>query len=464
LDAEDPTWFQQSPTPYDAPLTFGGWNQSKLLGSQIAKLLTTNGDMIARSNIIKTTIESKQAAKPPPMKIVIHSSPFRRCTETSVGIAAGILQHHLAAAKPPGTQGVPIDGRSIPESVDTTLDDSHLGKPLLRVDAFLGEWLSPDYFKDITPPPSSPLMVLSAKAELLADDDVEFIQPTPSSIGFFPGGWTTTTQTEQQSSAATYDGDMTLDLSTTLSRHRSNSYGQVDAINADDMPSNPSYAASPSDPIPRGYVAHARSACLEVDRNWDSSREPAGFGTGGEFGEEWSAMHDRFNKGLRNLIAWYGEDLPESGLDSGPYSLREQDDGSMLVVILVTHNTGCNALLRALTNRPVLIDVAQASLTVAVRKPDPLDGSLDIDPARIYDVKIRASIEHLSAPFPPLQYGNHPAGVKGLWTLDQPRRPGEHGPLLKDDELPSIQVQKKPGLWEGHHQLTKRRWTTSTSR
>jgi broad specificity phosphatase PhoE len=445
LDAEDPNWYQQSPTPYDAPLTFGGWNQSKLLGSRIADLLTTG-----RNSIIN---ESKQAARQP-VRIVIHSSPFQRCTQTAVGIAAGILQHDRAAAKTSATHG--DHGRSIPE-VDDTVDDSPLGKPLLRIDAFLGEWLSLDYFRDITPPPSSPLMVLSAKADLLADDDVEFIQPSPLSIGNFPGGWTTTTQTDQ------HDDAMSLDLNTTLSRHRSNSYGQVDAIDADDIQTNPSYAASPSDPIPRGYVAHARSTCLEVDRNWDSSRETAGFGTGGEFGEEWSAMHDRLNAGICKLIAWYGEHLPEAGLDSAldPTTLREEDDDALLVVILVTHNTGCNALLRALTNRPVLIDVDQASLTVAARTSDTLDHSSDIDPARLYRLKIRASTDHLHKPFRPLQYGKETGGIKGLWTLRRQIELGSSQQTVSD--APSTHVQRPPGLWETHH-LTKRRWTTSTNK
>jgi broad specificity phosphatase PhoE len=416
-------------------LTFGGWNQSKLLGSRIADLLTTG-----RKSIIS---EPKQAARRP-VRIVIHSSPFQRCIQTSVGIAAGILQHDRAAAKTAATHG--DLARSTPES---TLEDSPLGKPLLRVDAFLGEWLSPDYFRDITPPPSSPLMVLSAKADLLADDDVEFIQPTPSSVGNFPGGWTTTTQTDQ------HDDAMSLELTTTLSRHRSNSYGQVDAIDADDMPTNPSYATSPSDPIPRGYVVHARSTCLELDRNWDSSREPASFGTGGEFGEEWSAMHDRLGTGICKLIAWYREHVPEAGPDPA----TTEDDNALLVIILVTHNTGCNALLRALTNRPVLIDVDQASLTVAVRKSDTVDDSSNVDPERLYSLKIRASTDHLKEPIRPLPFGTEGGGIKGLWTL---RRQVESASSQQSvGGALSVEAHNAPSLWQGHH-LTKRRWTTST--
>jgi hypothetical protein len=49
-------------------------------------------------------------------------------------------------------------------------------KSTIRVDAFLGEWLSPDYFESITPPPSSIMMVASAKADLLRREDYSHLQ------------------------------------------------------------------------------------------------------------------------------------------------------------------------------------------------------------------------------------------------------------------------------------------------
>ena len=62
-------------------------------------------------------------------------------------------------------------------------------KILLRIDAFLGEWLSPDYYEDITPPPNSTLMVAGAKADLLRRGDNLQAQPDASSSkGHFPGG------------------------------------------------------------------------------------------------------------------------------------------------------------------------------------------------------------------------------------------------------------------------------------
>ncbi|KAI3486832.1 hypothetical protein L1887_49537 [Cichorium endivia] len=44
------------------------------------------------------------------------------------------------------------------------------------------------------------------------------------------------------------------------------------------VPPTPSYAVSTSDHIPRGYVAHARNATVNVDYQWDSSRYPQNWG------------------------------------------------------------------------------------------------------------------------------------------------------------------------------------------
>jgi hypothetical protein len=75
---------------------------------------------------------------------------------------------------------------------------------------------------------------------------------------------------------------------------------------------------------------------------------------------------------------------------------------------LVTHAAGCNALVGALTNQPVLIDFGQASLTMAVRKyADHLGlsktttqsgqgkSSLEFGLSEEYEVKTLASSDHL---------------------------------------------------------------------
>ncbi|KAK3062277.1 hypothetical protein LTR53_019447, partial [Teratosphaeriaceae sp. CCFEE 6253] len=50
----------------------------------------------------------------------------------------------------------------------------------VRVDAFLGEWLNPEYFDQITPPPPSPMMVATAKAELMDHQTVDIFTPSLS--------------------------------------------------------------------------------------------------------------------------------------------------------------------------------------------------------------------------------------------------------------------------------------------
>ena len=147
------------------------------------------------------------------------------------------------------------------------------------------------------------------------------------------------------------------------------------------IPPVPTYALSPGDPIPPGYVAHARNACVDFDMQWDSIREPLAWGDGGEYGEEWSAMHKRFRKGLGHLIEWYDSHGAAnlSDDDEAVPAIEEEDEGEVdedVAVVLVTHGAGCNALIGALTNQPVLLDVCMASVTMAVRRgeKDPFNG------------------------------------------------------------------------------------------
>ncbi|KIV79270.1 hypothetical protein PV11_06838 [Exophiala sideris] len=174
-------------------------------------------------------------------------------------------------------------------------------------------------------------------------------------------------------------------------------------------PPIPTYAMGPSDKIPPGYVAHARDVCLEVDREWDSETSGLDWGDGGPFDEEWGNMHRRFRNGLQKLLEFYerqGESERHKGAE------EEEED---LVIIMVTHQAGCNALIRILTGAPALHDVATSSLTLAVRSEDPPEeqspitptrrrGSLDLSISNAFDVKIIASTEHLRA-------GSNPLGL-----------------------------------------------------
>lgn len=103
LDSQDPAWKHRSPTPYDTPLAEVGFTQAKATAETI------------HSNLRQSSIQS------PRQLIAIHCSPFMRCVQTGLTLAKTLAQYNDV---------------------------------VLRVDAFLGEWQTPDYFEDITPPPN----------------------------------------------------------------------------------------------------------------------------------------------------------------------------------------------------------------------------------------------------------------------------------------------------------------------
>ncbi|KAI4718230.1 hypothetical protein E4T48_05587 [Aureobasidium sp. EXF-10727] len=446
LDAADQSWHLTSPTPYDPPLTYGGWIQSRALGLRIASLLhereKTNASSGTSSPVAPTSdaglgiqdsalsgaksharSTSRSRTKPRKHKVVIHSSPFQRCVQTGIGISAGLSQYQgLPARKTsdariktltqlrgspslrprdasasPQLRPVPEheqESREYPYSpLEKQKESIPQSRTTLRVDAFLGEWLSPDYFEMITPPPESTLMVTAAKAELIRQAD-KIETYTPSSPIVSGGNLWGTPQATRQHSSSVSNVPSPLSHETTgplenwqvfsrdvPARDRTNSLGTTKPSEhfrpADSSPAShrhenslgytpptPTYAISPGDPIPRGYVAHARDQCVKVDCKWDSMREPHCWGDGGRFGEEWSQMHKRFRHGLSSMVDWYATHDQESA------SGVTDDDDEDLVVVLVTHGAGCNALIGALTNQPVLLDVGMASLTMAVRKDD----------------------------------------------------------------------------------------------
>jgi len=428
-------------------------------------------------------------------KIVIHSSPFVRCVQTSIAIGAGIGQlkgrvpsvakHHAmhsgsphihALENSPGLAAIPEPAEdlppvpllpepspipSVPESAKPpTSTPSRPYQPKkyriaeLRLDAFLGEWLSPDYFENITPPPGSVMMVASAKAELLRPGEaIEGANLDGKTHGNFPGGWSvdwspasSADESEEKTGLANMAAlGHSLPNRTRSSTHGSDSPGSSYSTrrqirlntspvtfnpNSDlsYVPPTPTYAISSSDPIPVGYVAHARDACIDVSYQWDSMRAPLCWGNGGEYGEEWSSMHRRFRNGLSKNIEWYEKHGTAVKKAAETFVDLAEEEDTDTVLILVTHGAGCNALLGALTNQPVLLDVGMASLTMAVRKEgcksaaerrresedapsntNPASArrnsrraSINLGIAEDYEMEYTASIEHLRAGSNPL--------------------------------------------------------------
>ncbi|KAF3482622.1 phosphoglycerate mutase [Arthroderma uncinatum] len=485
LDAADKQWHLTSPTPYDPPLTYGGWNQSRALGMRIGSLLhhrelhgclppslSSDGPPDAgHSSRQNQPLERVQERETRKHRIIIHSSPFLRCVQTAISLSAGISQskrvstntsphqRHQSGTPPPTNhrrwrstsprsqhQGSPqlTPIREPQEDVDEdrrgkageapVADDKQC---LLRLDPCLGEWLTPDYFEQITPPPGSVMMLAGAKANLLRQEDsVHSGSAARSARGHFPGGWngfssgggtSIMPSDENAPPARTAGAEDKTDLHGAVADKAANLQGlpklSTSSQSHNDIeyiPPTPTYAISPSDPIPAGYVTHARDACVDVDFQWDSMRAPLDWGSGGEYGEEWSSMHRRFRTGLEKMVNWYKtgdyrktkrrlSHREESQIISDGAPGTDEDDDTDTVLIIVTHGAGCNAIIGALTNRPALLDVGMASLTLAVRKDSAV--AADDDPAASltptsrkpnsnemseeYHVKLVNSTEHL---------------------------------------------------------------------
>lgn len=421
----------------------------------------------------ENSAQNAKDAAPKRQRVVIHSSPFVRCVQTSVGISAGmasVKRRERATKVDTALQlaELSLGGKSAQSSIYDYgasagsvggFEDAVPRRPLLRVDALLGEWRNPEYFENISPPPNSATMIVGAKAELLRrGEPVEISSGLDINRGNFPGGWTrsNTVTGKPPPMARPALGSLPLDL-VSSKRERSNSHSSVESTTSrssrrtkmqrmkDDasiyVAPAPKYAVAPTDMIPPGYVAHARDACVDVDFQWDSMRPPPDWGDGGEMGEEWSSMHKRMRRGFQKMIEWYKARGVDSMLSEEPLAFpafdeklgdsnaeqNNTDEEEDLVLILVTHGAGCNALIGALTNQPVLLDVGMASLTLAVRKEaalpslssrkssnsPPNTNNIDLEFAQrrrssvdtglsyAYEMKLIASTEHLRAGIDP---------------------------------------------------------------
>lgn len=311
-------------------------------------------------------------------------------------------------------------------------------KTILRLDAFLGEWLSPSYFEFITPPPESVMMLASAKADLLRREDYTHYPNLVSHTHTDSQGqlWSPTTRESSTSpannnqssgSGSTPNSAKSLPISPSPNSG-SDQQGQPGEVGY--VSPVPHYAVSSNNTIPPGYVSHARDACVAIDYQWHSTRSILDWGDGGTFPEEWASMHKRFRAGVQSLVDWYSTtEMPTRPVtrtvrrESVDDSMDDDEDvETESVVILVSHGAGCNALIGAITHQPVLMDVAMASLTMAVRKPDTEHAtysgvSRNTSPVHeLYDLKLFANTDHLRSPVatPTSQRSSTPGGPNNV--------------------------------------------------
>lgn len=410
LDQANPQWADTAAEPFDPPLTYGGWLQCQMLGARIANEIRSVDNVPNASNG-----EDGDHSQGPRKrrKVIIHSSPYLRCLQTSIAIAAG-LGEPKTVPRPPIRQQKSSLSKDVSSSI---LEEDEIGgeaqhstantKSKLRIDSYLGEWLNPGYYEHIKPPPTSDKLMASAKHYLRTPaEDIKGADFATAPIQEFAAVNWNEKESEANATplyektglrAVAAAGHAVTKKPRHLSFETSSRSQHIKKMMVGYRPPVPTYSIAPQDAIPIGFVAHARDACVDIDFEWDSMSKLA-WGDGGAYGEEWGAMHRRFRNGLQKMLAHY----------------EEEADGEGIVVVLVTHQAGCNALIRLMTGAPALHDVGTSSLTMAVRH-EPVEklsrvrsnerrGSLDLGIADDYDMTIIASTEHLRA-------GSNPLGL-----------------------------------------------------
>ena len=375
---------------------------------------------------------------------------------------------------------------TVPEKITngTAPQPPAMQRTKLCLDGFLGEWLSPSYFNEASAPPASAELVREAKkffeapAEEIKGADLSIPAiPEFSGVDFSP-------RETEASATPVYEKTGLRAMAAAghaVSKRPRHSFAKektngalprVASWQVGYSPPMPTYSIAPRDPIPIGFVAHARDACIDFDSNWDSMKPPLDWGDGGPFGEEWSSMHRRFRNGLQKMLAHY---------ETTSYEANGASEAEDLVLVLVSHQAGCNAMIRLLTGAPALHDVGTASLTMAVRRDRPMErrvseqqvpspltrrGSLDMGIADDFEMRIVASTEHLRGGSNPLglnspRLGQSPAlaskravgpdSTEGFSIGDPMRSQSGHGALTRSVSLRSYAADDSPviqsGLW-----------------
>ncbi|KAF2675188.1 hypothetical protein BT63DRAFT_409294 [Microthyrium microscopicum] len=441
----------------DSPLTMGGWIQAQTTGYRIASML------------LDPSLNSDGRVK----RIFIHSSPFLRCIQTTIGIAAGISGFapsiEVKSNLPPHTES---------SSSDFEPEPLPFLQPVVRIEPWLGEWMTKNYFR-VNPEDSKvdapdPKEVFQYAFTIMGGmgidylpncDEGDYLPPTD------PARAPISKELLQDAFEAMASEDAAQEVRLNGRRNSHPPLPLSDLINggAYDLQTgiyqnHSEYSPYPTDQIPAGVIAHARDACLAFDSEWK------GLGEGGHLDESWEVFTNRISTGFESLISWYlrnpldtaeenisqsqdapiykisthdtdiDMDIPDldpfdldpqdydmaksimsehlaqekerrdidhwlsllSNLDTADTALSATDYTALqsaktdyeLIVICVTHNGGCNAFQFSCSQRPVLNDFPQASLTLAYSSQE-LDAEQGKPLLPQYKIALTGNADHL---------------------------------------------------------------------
>ena len=474
LDKTDVGWSLNSPTPYDSPLTHHGWNQSEALGMRIGSVLhhfehqTSRIDspiQEATSFHDHTSGRSYRARDKKKLNVVMHSSPYLRCTQTAIAVSAGIAR---ARAKLTHIDSGQDDHASTllvqqPDTVHKNASQEHVSsrhgscKIKLRLDAFLGEWLTPDYFQPMYSAPNATHLVATAKTDLLQGpgENEDNRHESLSSLPIWGNVRSKLVEKDeardgrQSVTAKGFSKQSVQEQRTESHRIMRDAYSRrdmklatvfnedFDLCRAKDVTLHSTDKLFQAEPVPRRVIEQAKNAYIEIDSQWDSTIDPLSWGNGGELGEEWSEMHARFTTGIHSMLKWYANGETQNSNIQATNPAFGEVYKLETVLIIVTHGAGCNALIGALTNQPILVDVDTSSLTMFVRKygagsnaSDCFLRSMTELPTcgygflEFYDLKSLAETEHLQPGVDPIQIphnsSNHSTSLHGSEDVRQP--------------------------------------------
>ena len=450
------------------------------------------------------------------LNVVMHSSPYLRCTQTAIAVSSGIVKAYdeSRCTNQPETlcrsqQGVVEDSKrqeanasSSSSAAQSLMESSEVYRKglsperlsskdktrriKLRLDTFLGEWLTADYFEHMYASPNAKHLLESAKADLLrgpesmgddSDNTIDSVDTQETFTNYLLGDNSkrviaTNNISEEDFQPQGHAGGENF-MRTTFKKCDMN---LSTIFSAECGLDNVMERASPNrdrlsrfNSIPRGVIDQARAASIEFDSQWDSTKEPLLCGNGGVLGEDWSSMHHRLTTGLHRLLSWYtNEGLHNLEPSEATYAPSIEEYESDEILIIVTHGAACNALIGAFKNQPVVVDVGTSSFTMFVRKDD-VDGNplkyhvtsltSPCNLSDIYNLELLAETQHLQPGIDPTKIPYNPlihstAHSSTLYRLEDERQAGLMRTWAQSINYTSIGVHEN--IYNGSFQTSER--------